>query len=164
MSVDAISIRPAVEADVPLIHSFIRELADYERLTHVVTTTDERLRKTLFGPRPAAEVLIASVDSAPAGFALFFQNYSTFLAQPGIYLEDLFVRPAYRGRGIGRQLLGRLAALARERDCSRVEWIVLDWNESAIKFYESLGAKPMSDWRIFRLTGESLNKACDANP
>src|SRR5262245_21822973 len=130
----AATIRSAVEADVPLIHAFISELAEYERLTHVMTATHEQLRQTLFGPRPAAEVLIASVEAEPAGFALYFQDDSTFLAQPGIYLDDLFVRPAFRCRGIGRQLLANLAAIARERNCGRVEWIVLDWNEPAIKF------------------------------
>jgi GNAT superfamily N-acetyltransferase len=156
MSSTPITIRPAVESDVPLIHAFISELADYERLAHEFAATQERLRSTLFGARPAAEVLIASFDDAPAGFALFFQNYSTFLAQPGIYLEDLFVRPAFRGKGLGRALLARLASVARERECGRVEWIVLDWNESAINFYKSLGAKPMSDWHVFRLTGDAM--------
>jgi GNAT superfamily N-acetyltransferase len=152
----AIAIRPAVESDVPLIHALICELADYEKLAHEMTATKERLRQTLFGPRPAAEVLIATLGDTPAGFALYFQNYSTFLGRPGIYLEDLFVRPDYRGKGIGRKLLARLTSIARDRECGRVEWAVLDWNEPAIGFYKSLGAKPMNDWRIFRLTGESL--------
>lgn len=158
MPTSAINIRPAVEADIPLIHALIRELAEYEKLSHVVTATDARLRETLFGQRPAAEVLIASIDEAPVGFALFFQNYSTFLAQPGLYLEDLFVRPEFRGRGVGRALLSKLAAIAVERNYGRVEWAVLDWNEPAIKFYESLGAKPMNDWTVMRLTGEELKK------
>ena len=156
MSTTSIKIRPAVEADLPLIHALIRELAEYEKLSHVVTATEARLRETLFGPRPAAEVLIASLDSTPVGFALFFQNFSTFLAQPGLYLEDLFVRPEVRGRGIGRALLSKLAAIAVERNYGRVEWAVLDWNEPAIKFYQSLGAKPMDDWTVFRLTGEEM--------
>ena len=151
-----IEIRPAVESDVPLIHALIRELAEYERLSHEVSASEEGLSQTLFGPRPAADVLIASLDKAPAGFALFFQNYSTFLARPGLYLEDLFVRPAYRGKGIGRKLLARLAAVARQRNCGHVEWVVLDWNESAIGFYKSLGARPMSGWQVFRLAGDAL--------
>jgi GNAT superfamily N-acetyltransferase len=152
----AVHIRPADENDVPLIHALIRELADYERLSHEVTATEELLKRSLFGSRPVAEVLIATVEDTPAGFALFFQNFSTFVARPGLYLEDLFVRPAYRGKGIGRKLLARLAMIARERQCGRVEWAVLDWNESAIGFYRTLGAKPMTDWRIYRLTGEAL--------
>jgi GNAT superfamily N-acetyltransferase len=154
-----ISIRPASEADVPLILRFIRELAEYERLLHEVVATEDALRATLFGARPAAEVVIAEEDGGePLGFALFFQNYSTFLAQPGIYLEDLFVRPEARGRGVGRALLAHLAALARERGCGRLEWWVLDWNESAIRFYRSLGAQAMDDWTVFRLTGEPLRR------
>jgi len=151
-------IRPAHEGDVPLILALVRELADYERLLDTVFATEEKLRTTLFGTRPAAEVLIATVDDKPAGFALFFQNYSTFLAQPGLYLEDLFVRPDVRGCGIGRALLTRLAAIAIERNYGRMEWSVLDWNEPAIKFYESLGAKRLDDWRTFRLTGAELAK------
>jgi GNAT superfamily N-acetyltransferase len=157
----SIEIRAAVEADVPLIHSFIRELAEYERLTDAVTATEDRLRESLFGLRPAAEVLIALLDGTPAGFALFFQNYSTFLARSGIYLEDLFVRPAQRGKGIGRKLLARLAKIGRERQCGRVEWAVLDWNEPAIGFYKSLGANPMTDWRIFRLTGDAFQNLAE---
>lgn len=152
-------IRPAVEADVPLILRFIRELADYERLLHEVVATEDRLRDTLFGARPSAEVVIAEdADGEPLGFALFFHNYSTFLAQPGIYLEDLYVRPQARGRGAGRALLAHLARLAKERSCGRLEWWVLDWNESAIRFYRSLGAQPMSDWTVFRLTGDDLSR------
>jgi GNAT superfamily N-acetyltransferase len=155
----SISIRPATEADVPLILRFIRELAEYERLLHEVVATEDALRATLFGPRPAAEVVIAQDDGGePLGFALFFHNYSTFLAQPGIYLEDLFVRPEARGRGVGRALLAHLAALARGRGCGRLEWWVLDWNESAIRFYRSLGAQAMDDWTVFRLTGEPLRR------
>jgi len=158
LSSTIIQVRPAVEADITLIHALIRELAEYEKLSHVVTATEARLRETLFGPRPAAEVLIASIDSTPVGFALFFQNYSTFLAQPGLYLEDLFVRPEHRGKGVGRALLSKLAAIAVERDYGRVEWAVLDWNEPAIKFYQSLGAKAMDDWTVMRLTGDELRR------
>jgi GNAT superfamily N-acetyltransferase len=154
-------IRPASEADVPLILRFIRELAEYERLLHEVVATEETLRATLFGPRPAAEVVIAEGDGEPLGFALFFHNYSTFLAQPGLYLEDLYVRPEARGRGTGRALLAHLARLARERGCGRLEWWVLDWNESAIRFYRSLGARPMNEWTVFRLTGPDLSRLAD---
>jgi GNAT superfamily N-acetyltransferase len=152
----ALRIVPAVEADLPLIHRFIRELADYERLLDAVTATEEKLRRTLFGPRPAAEVVFAYEGDEPVGFALFFPNYSTFLAQPGIYLEDLYVRPEARGKGVGRALLVHLARLAVERGCGRLEWAVLDWNESAIGFYRGLGARPMDDWVTFRLAGEPL--------
>jgi GNAT superfamily N-acetyltransferase len=155
-------IRPAAEADVPLILRFIRELAEYERLLHEVVATEERLRETLFGARPAAEVVIAEdADGEALGFALFFHNYSTFLARPGIYLEDLYVRPEARGRGAGRALLAHLARLAKERGCGRLEWWVLDWNESAIRFYRSLGAQPMDDWTVFRLTGDDLARLAD---
>jgi GNAT superfamily N-acetyltransferase len=155
-------IRAAAEKDVPLILAFIRELADYERLLHEVVATEERLRSTLFGARPAAEVVIAEVDGAPAGFALFFQNYSTFLAQPGIYLEDLYVRPEARGRGIGRALLAHLARVAVERGCGRLEWWVLDWNESAIAFYRGLGAEAMDDWTVYRLAGDALRRTAES--
>ncbi|HEX6909051.1 MAG TPA: GNAT family N-acetyltransferase [Longimicrobium sp.] len=152
-------IRPAAKADVPLILRFIRELAEYERLLQEVVATEDRLRDTLFGPRPGAEVVIAEdEDGEPLGFALFFHNYSTFLAQPGIYLEDLYVRPEARGRGAGRALLAHLARLARERGCGRLEWWVLDWNESAIRFYRSLGARPMDEWTVFRLSGTDLDR------
>lgn len=154
----AVQIRSAVADDVGLILSFIRDLAEYEKLPHEVVATEERIRNALFGPHPFAEVLIASDEGRPVGFALFFHNFSTFLGLPGIYLEDLFVRPAARGRGIGRRLLIHLAQLARERGCGRLEWAVLDWNEPAIKFYRALGAKPMGDWQIFRLTGDALEK------
>ena len=165
MSMDIIArtmdliIREATESDVPQILHFIRDLAEYERLAHLVVASEEKLRATLFGSTRFAEVLIAEEeDGTAAGFALFFHNYSTFLAQPGIYLEDLFVAPAYRGRGYGRALLARLAQLARERNCGRVEWVVLGWNEPSIKFYKSLGAEVMDEWHTFRLTGESLEK------
>jgi GNAT superfamily N-acetyltransferase len=153
-----IRIVPATRADAGLILTFIRELADYEKRLHLVSATTQQLEATLFCDRPAAEVLIASLADEPMGFALFFQNYSTFLAQPGIYLEDLYVRPQARGSGVGRALLSRLARIARERDCGRVEWAVLEWNQPAIDFYKKLGATAMSDWRIFRLSGEALSR------
>ena len=149
-------IRSAAEHDAPAILAFIRKLGEYERLSHEVVATEEQLRATLFGPRPAAEVLIAEWTGTPAGFALFFHNYSTFLAQPGIYLEDLFVDVDKRGNGIGRALLIRLAQIAVERGCGRLEWSVLDWNEPSIGFYKKLGAKPMDEWTIFRVTGDGL--------
>ena len=151
-----VRIDPATEGDVPLILSFIRELAAYEKLSHEVVATDERLREDLFGSRPAAEVVIARVGDAAAGFALFFRTYSTFLARPGIYLEDLFVLPEWRGRGVGRALLVHVARLAVERGCGRFEWSVLDWNDPAIGFYRRLGARPMDDWTMYRLTGDAL--------
>lgn len=151
-------IEKAGPDDVPLILSFIRELAEYERLSHEVVATEERLKEFLFGPRPSAEAVIAYYNDGPEGFALYFHNFSTFLARPGIYLEDLFVRPQARGKGIGRALLVHLARLAVERGCGRLEWAVLDWNEPAINFYGSLGAVPMEEWKVFRLTGESLEK------
>ncbi|HEU4884946.1 MAG TPA: GNAT family N-acetyltransferase [Longimicrobium sp.] len=154
-------IRPATESDVPLVLRFIRELAEYERLLHEVVATEEAQRDTLFAARPAAEVVIAEEDGEPLGFALFFHNYSTFLAQPGLYLEDLYVRPEARGRGAGRALLAHLARLAKERGRGRLEWWVLDWNESAIRFYRSLGARPMDDWTVFRLTGGDLARLAD---
>jgi GNAT superfamily N-acetyltransferase len=151
-----ITIRPATEQDVPLIQGFIRDLARYERLEHEMVATEEGLRKTLFGERRYAEVVFACVGDNPVGFALFFHNYSTFLGKPGIYLEDLFVRPEARGRGIGKQLLTWLAQTTVERDCGRLEWSVLDWNEPSIGFYRSLGAVLKSEWQIFRLTGDPL--------
>ncbi len=143
---------------MPLILECIRGLAEYERLPHEVVATEERLRRTLFGARPAAEVLLAHRGAEPAGFALFFHNYSTFLGLPGIYLEDLFVRPEHRGGGVGRRLLAELARLAVERGCGRLEWSVLDWNESAIGFYRRLGAVAMDEWTVFRLTGDALER------
>ncbi|MBO3274411.1 GNAT family N-acetyltransferase [Pseudomonas schmalbachii] len=151
-----ISHRPARPEDVPLIIALIGELAEYERLGHDMAADAARMHEHLFGPRPYAEVLIGEVDGEAAGFALFFHNYSTFLSKPGIYLEDLFVRPAARGLGLGKALLAALAKLAVERDCGRLEWSVLDWNEPAIGFYRSLGATPMDDWTVYRLTGEAL--------
>jgi GNAT superfamily N-acetyltransferase len=151
-------IRSATEGDVPLILSLIRELADYELLSHEVVATEDMLRDFLFGERPVAEVLIGEHGSEPAGFALFFHNFSTFLGRPGIYLEDLYVRPEFRGAGVGRALLVHLAGLAKERDCGRLEWSVLDWNEPAIGFYESIGAIPVSGWTVYRVTGEELEE------
>ena len=156
-----IRIRAATVADVPLILDFIKGLAEYERLPHEVIATEARLEASLFGERPDAEVLIAHDGDVAAGFALFFHNYSTFLAQRGIFLEDLFVRPAMRGRGIGRRLLAELARLAVERDCGRLEWSVLDWNEDAIRFYRSLGARAMEEWTTFRLTGDALKELAE---
>ena len=166
MRIDAATAR-----DVPLILGFIKELAEYERLAHEVVATEDGLRETLFGERPAAEVVIAraeagvgsgvgaeagDVEGEPVGFALYFTTYSTFLGRPGIYLEDLFVSPARRGRGVGRALLTHLARLAVERRCGRLEWAVLDWNEPAIGFYKRLGARPMDEWTVFRVMGEEL--------
>ena len=151
------TLRTAVVSDVPLILSLIRELAEFERLLHEVVADEDRLREQLFGSRLVAEVLLGfDTDGTPMGFALFFQNFSTFLARPGIYLEDLYVRPAFRGRGLGRVLLQRIAQMAVERGCGRFEWAVLDWNVDAINFYKKLGAQVMEDWRICRVTGEAL--------
>ena len=156
-------IRPATRADVPVILAFIRDLAEYERLPHEVVATEAALDETLFGDRPAAEVRIATLGGEAVGFALFFHTYSTFLARRGLYLEDLFVRPDARGHGVGRALLAALARLAVERGCGRLEWSVLDWNASAIGFYRALGAAPMDDWTVFRLTGDALARvAADA--
>jgi GNAT superfamily N-acetyltransferase len=149
-------ISMAVKGDVPVILRFIQDLADYEKLRDKCIATEDDLRRTLFTDPPAAEVLIARFDGEPVGFALFYHNYSTFLARRGLYLEDLFVNPAARGKGIGRALLSALARIAVDRDCGRLEWAVLDWNELAIGFYRSIGAKPMDDWTTFRMTGSSL--------
>jgi len=155
------TIRPATEADVPVILSFIRQLAEYERLSHLVVATEDSLRAALFGARRTAGVLIGYADEAPVAFAVFFYNFSTFLGRAGIYLEDLFVIPEMRGRGFGRAMLARLAKMAVERDCGRLEWAVLDWNEPAIGFYKKLAAVPMSDWTMFRLTGDALKRLAD---
>lgn len=149
-------IRPAAPADTPMIAALIRALAEYERLSHAVVLKEEDLHKHLFGPRPYAEVLLAEEANEVVGFALFFPNFSTFLGQPGIYLEDLFVRPEYRGRGHGKALLTELARLAVERGYRRLDWAVLDWNEPALRFYRSLGAVPLEGWQLFRLTGDAL--------
>jgi GNAT superfamily N-acetyltransferase len=155
---NGVTIRPARADEVPLVLQFVRELAEYEHLLHEVVATEERLRSDLFGPRPYAEVVFACLDGEAVGFALFFHNYSTFVGKPGIYLEDLFVRPSVRGRGVGQALLRWLAGEAVSRDCGRLEWSVLDWNEPAIRFYRSLGASPMDEWGIFRLTGDALKR------
>lgn len=157
----SLAIAPATEADVPLIHSFIHGLAEYEKLTSLCTATEADLRRTLFGTTRYAEVLIARLDGTPAGFALFFHNYSTFLGKPGIYLEDLFVLPDLRGQGIGRALLRELAGIARARQCGRLEWAVLDWNEPAIGFYRRLGADVLPEWRICRLTADRIAALAD---
>lgn len=153
-----ILVRSAATEDVPLIHSFIKELAEYERLSHEVFATEEMLREQLFGGRPVAEVLIAELGGDAAGFALFFHTFSTFLGKPGIYLEDLYVRPEFRGTGVGRALLVHLGRLAKERGCGRIEWAVLDWNEPAIGFYGSIGASPVSGWTVYRVTGKALEE------
>lgn len=154
-------IRSATADDTGAILAFIRDLAEYERLSHEVVADEPALRATLFGPHPAAEVLIAELAGAPVGFALFFASYSTFLAKPGLYLEDLFVRPAARGKGVGLALMAALARLCVERDYGRFEWSVLDWNEPALKFYAALGAKPQSEWTVQRLTGDALCALAD---
>jgi GNAT superfamily N-acetyltransferase len=154
----SIRIDPAVPADVPVILQLIRELAEFERLLNEVTATEAQLHEQLFGPQPRAEVLIARLDNEVAGFALFFHNFSTFLGKPGLYLEDLYVRQKFRGGGCGARLLQHLARIALERGCGRFEWSVLDWNQRAIDFYRQLGAVPMSEWTIYRVTGEALTK------
>jgi GNAT superfamily N-acetyltransferase len=151
-----LALRPATRADAALVLSFIRELAEYERLAHEVVATEDELVRTLFGEHPAAEVVVASWSGEPVGFALFFRSYSTFLARSGVYLEDLYVRPSHRGRGIGKALLQHLAAIARARGDGRLEWSVLDWNQPAIDFYRGLGAVPLDEWTRFRVTGDAL--------
>lgn len=158
-----IAIRPAVPADAGLILAFIRELGDYERLSHEVAADEAGLAAQLFGERPRAEVLIAEVDGAAAGFALFFHNFSTFVGKPGLYLEDLFVRPAFRGHGLGKRLMARLARIAVERDCGRFEWSVLDWNTPAIDFYRSLGATGMDEWTVQRVSGDALHALAEGD-
>jgi GNAT superfamily N-acetyltransferase len=157
-------IRPATPADVPMIAALIRGLAEYERLAHAVALDEARLHDHLFGPRPFAEVLLAEDGGSVVGFALFFHNYSTFLASPGIYLEDLFVKPPHRGMGHGKALLKALAKLAVERGCGRLEWSVLNWNEPSIQFYQALGAVPLDEWSVFRVTGEALGKLAESGP
>jgi GNAT superfamily N-acetyltransferase len=159
-----LEIRFATPEDVPLVLSFIRGLAEYERLLPQVVATEEDVRESVFGARPGCEVLIATFDGRPAGFALFFHNYSTFLGRRGIYLEDLFVLPELRGKGIGKALLERLAAIALERGCRRLEWAVLDWNTPAIDFYQKLGAVPQTEWTVFRVTGDALKKLGRGQP
>jgi GNAT superfamily N-acetyltransferase len=151
-----ISARPANPEDVPLVLQFIRELAVYEKLENEVVATEESLRTALFGTRRVAEVIFAMVDGQEEGFALFFHNFSTFVGRPGLYLEDIYVRPEQRGRGIGRFLFGELARIAKERNCGRMEWAVLTWNEPAIRFYRNLGARVMDEWHVFRLDEEGI--------
>jgi GNAT superfamily N-acetyltransferase len=158
-----VRILPARSEDVPVILNLIRALGEYERLSHEIVATEDGLRAWLFGERPVAEVILAFVDGAVVGFALFFPNFSTFLGRPGLYLEDLFVVPEWRGRGIGQRLLRHLAGLAVERGCGRMEWTVLDWNEPARRFYERLGARVMEEWKLCRLTGESLSQVAAGN-
>jgi GNAT superfamily N-acetyltransferase len=157
-------IEAASERDVPLILSFIHKIAEYEKLSHLVTAKEDTLRLSLFGPNPAAEVLLAYWQDAPAGYAVFFTNFSTFLGQAGIYLEDIFVEPALRGKGIGKALLAVVAKEAQGRGCSRLEWAVLDWNKPSIDFYVSLGAKPLDEWTIFRMTGEAIGRLAEFAP
>ncbi|PYK39033.1 MAG: GNAT family N-acetyltransferase [Verrucomicrobia bacterium] len=152
------TIRPATIVDVPIILQLIRDLATYERAPNEVAATEEQLVDVLFGEGPVAEVLLAFEDEMPIGFAVFFHNFSTWLGRPGLYLEDLFVKPEARGKGYGRALLIHLAKIARDRGCGRMEWAVLDWNEPAIRFYKKIGAVPMKEWRIFRLTTDGIAK------
>ena len=159
-----ITITPATEPDVPLILALIKELAEYERLSHEVVATEADLTAALFGERPRARALLARVGGEPAGFALYFYNFSTFLGRAGLYLEDLFVRPAWRRHGVGRHLLYALAEVAVREGCGRMEWSVLDWNEPAIRFYRSIGARPMEEWTVYRLTGDALVRFASDNP
>src|SRR5712664_2566246 len=159
---DNFQIRPARVQDVPIILDLIHDLATYERAPDEVIATEEQLVDVLFGERPAAEVLLAFERESPVGFALFFHNFSTWLGRPGLYLEDLFVKPENRGKGYGRALLVELAKIAMERGCGRMEWAVLDWNEPAIKFYRALGAKPMDEWTVFRLTRDGIARLANA--
>jgi GNAT superfamily N-acetyltransferase len=156
-NISGFTITPAHIDDVPLILSLIKELAEYERLSHMVVATEEMLREQLFGAQPCAQVVIARENNLPVGFALFFWNFSTFLGKPGLYLEDVFVKPMFRGKGYGKSLLLHLAAIAKKRGCGRFEWSVLDWNTPAIKFYESLGAVNMPEWNLYRVTGDALD-------
>ena|SRR5687767_2530931 len=153
-----LQIRPVTVDDIPTVLSLIRELAEYERLLHEVVATEEMLRQALFGPKPVVECVIACVGGRPAGFALFFHNFSTFLSRPGLYLEDLYVRPDHRGQGIGEELLRTLARLAVQRGCGRMEWAVLNWNKRAIEFYERMGAVGIKEWTVYRVAGEALTR------
>jgi GNAT superfamily N-acetyltransferase len=156
-----VTIVPATERDLPLVLDFIRKLAEYEKLSHQVVATEDLLRQGLFGERRVAEVVLAYLDGEPVGFALYFHNFSTFVGRAGIYLEDLFVEPHHRGKGVGKALLAHVANIAVERKCGRFEWAVLDWNTPSIEFYKSLGALPLDDWTLFRLTGDALKKFGD---
>ena len=158
MATSNFMIRPAIEEDAAIIYSLIKELAEYEHLSHEVTASVNDIRKTLFGNRPFAEILIGEYEGHPISFALFFYNYSTFLGKPGIYLEDLYVQPEHRGKGFGSKMLAHIAALAKERNCGRFEWSVLNWNTPAIRTYEKLGATPMKEWILYRLSGGALDR------
>lgn len=151
-------IRPATRSDLSLVLSFIQGLAEYEKLSHLVSATEQTLQDSLFGPHAGAEVLLAFEAGTPVGFAVYFHNFSTFLGVKGLWLEDIFIKPEHRGRGYGKALLLHVARIARERRCGRFEWAVLDWNEPSIEFYKSLGAVPLDDWTIFRVTGDALEK------
>jgi GNAT superfamily N-acetyltransferase len=155
-TIDGLTIRKATETDVPLIFTLIKELAGFEKLAHDVTADEFILKESLFGKHHYAEVILAEYNDQPAGQALFFHNFSTFKGRPGIYLEDLYVRPEFRGKGIGKKLLEEVITLAKERKCKRVEWVVLDWNKNAIDFYKSLGAEAMDEWTVFRLTDDKF--------
>jgi len=162
---DQFEIKKADCTDIPLVLSFIKELAEYEKLLHEVAATEAILQETLFGDNSHAEVIIGYLNHKPVGFAVYFHNFSTFLGRPGIYLEDLYVKPEVRGKGIGQKILGYLARLAKERKCGRLEWWVLDWNETAIGFYKRIGAKAMDEWTVYRVTGDALDNlaaTCDA--
>ena len=163
MKTENFAIRPATAADVPIILELIRALATYERAPNEVTATEDGLNKVLFGEKPAAEVLLAFENETAVGFAVFFHNFSTWLGRPGVYLEDLFVRPEDRGKGYGRALLIHLAKIARDRGCGRMEWAVLNWNEPAIQFYHKLGAKPMDEWTVFRLTRDGIKRLAESS-
>ncbi len=157
-----LQIRPATVDDVPVLIGFIRKLAEYEKLSHEVVATEAGIREAMFGARPVAEAALAYWDGQPAGFALFFHNFSTFLGRPGIYLEDLFVEAAYRRNGIGKALFAHLGQIAEERNCGRLEWAVLDWNKPAIDFYLSLGAIPKAEWTIYRISGDALKRLAES--
>lgn len=157
-STPSYAIRPATPADIPQLVSLIEELAEFENLTHLLALSADKLHPHLFGDKPVVEALIGEIEGETVGFALFFTNFSTFLAKPGLYLEDLYVRPAHRGSGLGKGILTRLAQIALERDYGRFEWSVLEWNETAIRFYERMGATLLPDWRICRISGEALEK------
>ncbi|MEJ5263287.1 MAG: GNAT family N-acetyltransferase [Ignavibacterium sp.] len=156
MNTEKLIIRRAEKSDIPNILMMIKELAEYEKLLHEVVTTEEHLEKVIFGPQKFVEVLIAELNGALAGQTIFFHNFSTFVGRPGLYIEDLYVRPEFRGKGIGKALLNEVIKLAKDRNCGRVEWVVLDWNQPAIEFYKSIGAKPLNEWTIFRLTEDKF--------
>lgn len=161
VSLMSVEIRPATASDLPAMMVLVRELAEYERLAHAVVATEASFAAALFGERPTAEALVAIVDGEMVGYAIYFQNFSTFVGRAGIYLEDLYVRPACRGKGIGKGLLARVAQVAVERQCQRLEWAVLDWNEPSIQFYKSLGAEPLDEWTIFRMAPAAIAKLAE---